>query len=130
MAEMSDYLEVALLNATLNNTAFTTVATPYISLHTADPTDDGTGTEVSGGSYARTSASFATASGTGGSIATDADVTFPTATASWGTVTHIGIWDASSSGNLLYHTALDSSKTIDSGDIFKITSGNLTVTLA
>jgi len=130
MAEMSDYLEVALLNATLNNTAFTTVATPYISLHTADPTDDGTGTEVSGGSYARTSASFATASGTSGSVATDADVTFPTATASWGTVTHIGIWNDPSSGNLLYHTALDSSKTIDSGDIFKITSGNLTVTLA
>jgi len=130
MAEMSNYLENAMLNATLNNTAFTTVATPYISLHTADPTDDGSGAEVSGGSYARTSASFATASGTGGSIATDADVTFPTATASWGTVTHIGIWDASSSGNLLYHTALDSSKTIDSGDIFKITSGNLTVTLA
>lgn len=127
---MSNYLENAMLNATLNNTAFTTVATPYISLHTADPTDDGSGAEVSGGSYARTSASFATAAGTSGSIATDADVTFPTATDGWGTVTHIGIWDASSSGNLLYHTALDSSKTIDSGDIFKITSGNLTVTLA
>jgi hypothetical protein len=130
MAEMSNYLENAMLNATLNNTAFTTVATPYISLHTADPTDDGSGAEVSGGSYARTSASFATAAGTSGSIATDADVTFPTATDGWGTVTHIGIWDASSSGNLLYHTALDASKTIDSGDIFKITSGNLTVTLA
>jgi len=130
MSEMSSYLEDALLKATLLNTAFTTVATPYISLHTADPTDDGSGAEVSGGSYARTSASFATASGTGGSVATDADVTFPTATASWGTVTHIGIWDASSSGNLLYHTALDSSKTIDTGDIFKISSGNLTVTLA
>ena len=130
MAEMSNYLENAMLNATLNNTAFTTVATPYISLHTADPTDDGSGTEVSGGSYARTAASFATASGTSGSVATDADVTFPTATAAWGTVTHIGIWNDPSSGNLLYHTALDSSKTIDSGDIFKITSGNLTVTLA
>ena len=130
MAEMSDYLENALLNATLNGTTYTAVATPYISLHTADPTDDGTGTEVSGGSYARTSASFATASGTSGSIATDADTTFPTATASWGTVTHIGIWDASTSGNLLYHSALDSSKTIDSGDIFKIASGDLTVTLA
>lgn len=130
MAEMSDYLENALLNATLNGTSFTGVATPYVSLHTADPTDAGTGTEVSGGSYARTSASFATASGTSGSVATDADVTFPTATASWGTVTHIGIWDASSAGNMLYHTPLDASKTIDSGDIFKITSGNLTVTLA
>lgn len=130
MAEMSNYLENAMLNLTLNGTAFTAISTPYIALHTADPTDAGTGAEVSGGSYARTSASFATASGTGGSVATDADVTFPTATGTWGTITHIGIWDAASSGNLLYHTALDASKTIASGDIFKISSGNCTVTLA
>lgn len=130
MAEMSDYLEVALLNATLNGTAFTAVNDPYVSLHTADPTDAGTGAEVSGGSYARTAASFATASGTSGLVATDADVTFPTATASWGTVGWIGLWDAASGGNMLYHTALDASKTIDSGDIFKITTGNLTVELA
>ncbi len=130
MAEMSDYLDVALLNATLNGTAFTAVNDPYVSLHTADPTDAGTGAEVSGGSYARTAASFATASGTSGLVATDADVTFPTATATWGTVGWIGLWDAASSGNMLYHTALDASKTIDSGDIFKITTGNLTVELA
>lgn len=130
MAEMSDYLEVALLNATLNGVAFTAVNDPYVSLHTADPTDAGTGTEVSGGSYARTTASFATASGTSGLVATDADVTFPTATATWGTVGWIGLWDAASGGNMLYHTALDTSKTIDSGDIFKITTGNLTVELA
>lgn len=127
---MSNYLEVALLNATLNGVAFTAVNDPYVSLHTADPTDAGTGTEVSGGSYARTAASFATASGTSGLVATDADVTFPTATATWGTVGWIGLWDAASGGNMLYHTALDSSKTIDSGDIFKITTGNLTVELA
>ena len=130
MAEMSDYLEVKLLNLTLNGTAFTAVNNPYISLHTADPTDAGTGTEVSGGSYARTAASFATASGTSGLVATDADVTFPTATGTWGVVGWIGLWDASTGGNMLYHTALDATKTIDSGDIFKITTGNLTVELA
>ena len=130
MAEMSDYLEVKLLNLTLNGSAFTAVNNPYVSLHTANPTDAGTGTEVSGGSYARTAASFATASGTSGLVATDADITFPTATASWGNVGWIGLWDAASSGNMLYHTALDASKTIDSGDIFKITTGNLTVELA
>ena len=89
-----------------------------------------TGTEVSGGSYARTSVSFATASGTSGNVLNDADVTFPTATASWGTVGWIGIYDASTAGNLLYHTPLDTSKTIDTGDIFKISTGNLSVTLA
>ena len=128
MANMSDYLEVKLLNETLNGVAFTAVDNPYISLHTADPTDAGTGAEVSGGSYARVASSFATA--TTGSVVTDATATFPTATANWGTVGWIGLWDAASSGNMLYHTALDASKTIDSGDIFKITAGNLSVTLA
>ena len=114
----------------IRDRSYAGVDDPYVSLHTADPTDAGTGTEVSGGSYARTAASFATASGTSGLVATDADVTFPTATATWGTVGWIGLWDAASGGNMLYHTALDSSKTIDSGDIFKITTGNLTVELA
>ena len=130
MAEMSNYLEVALLNATLNGTTYTAPATVYVSLWTSDPTDAGSGTEVSGGSYARTAVSFATASGTSGNVLNDADVTFPTATASWGTVGWIGINDALSGGNLLYHTALDTSKTIDSGDIFKISTGNLSVTLS
>jgi hypothetical protein len=128
MAEMSNYLENALINATLRATTFTSPATVYVSLHTADPTDAGTGTEVSGGSYARQSASFASPSN--GASATDADITFPQATGSWGTVSHIGIWDALTTGNLLYHTQLDASKTIDTGDIFKIASGSLTVTLA
>jgi hypothetical protein len=83
---------------------------------------------VSGGSYARTASSFPVASGTSGAVVTDADATFPTATATWGTVGWIGLHDAS--GNLLLHSALDASKTIDSGDVFKITTGNLTVTLA
>lgn len=130
MAEMSDYLEVKLLNLTLNGTAFTAVNNPYVSLHTADPTDAGTGTEVSGGSYARTASSFATASGTSGLVASDADITFPTATGTWGVVGWIGLWDASTGGNMLYHTALDATKTVDAGDIFKITTGNLTVALA
>ena len=127
---MSNFLENALINATLRNTTYTSVATVYVSLWTSDPTDAGSGTEVSGGSYARTAVSFATASGTSGNVLNDADVTFPTATASWGTVGWIGINDALSSGNLLYHTALDTAKTIDSGDIFKISTGNLSVTLA
>lgn len=125
---MSNYLENALINATLRNTTYTSVATVYVSLWTSDPTDAGSGTEVSGGSYARTAVTFGAPAN--GVSTNDADVTFPTATASWGTVGYIGINDASTSGNLLYHTALDTSKTIDSGDIFKITTGNLSVTLA
>ena len=128
MAEMSNFLENALINATLRNTTYTSVATVYVSLWTSDPTDAGSGTEVSGGSYARTAVTFGAPSG--GVTTNNADVTFPTATGSWGTVGWIGINDALSSGNLLYHTALDTAKAIDSGDIFKIASGNLSVTLA
>jgi hypothetical protein len=128
MAEMSNFLENALINATLRNTTYTSVATVYVSLWTSDPTDAGSGTEVSGGSYARTAVTFAAPSN--GVTTNDADVTFPTATASWGVVGWIGINDAATSGNLLYHSPLDTSKTIDSGDIFKISTGNLSVTLA
>ena len=128
MAEMSNFLENALINATLRNTTYTSVATVYVSLWTSDPTDAGSGTEVSGGSYARTAVTFAAPSN--GVTTNSADVTFPTATASWGTVGWIGINDAATSGNLLYHTALDTAKAIDSGDIFKISTGNLSVTLA
>ena len=128
MAEISNYLEDALINGTLRATTFTAPAAVYISLHTADPTDAGTGTEVSGGSYIRQSATFAAPSN--GASASNADVTFPQATGNWGTIGWIGIWDAQTTGNMLYHTALDASKVIDTGDIFKIASGSLTVTLA
>jgi len=128
MAEFSNYLENAVINAVLRNTSYTSPTTVYVGLYTTDPTDADSGTEVSGGSYARTSVAFDAPSN--GVTQNTADLTFPTATASWGTVTHIGLHDASTGGNLLFHTALDTSKAIDSGDIFKITTGNLTVTLA
>ena len=130
MAEMSNYLENALLNGTLNGTTYTAPTTVYVSLWTTNPNDDGSGAEVTGGSYARTAVSFATATGTTGNVLNDAVVEFPAATAVWGTVGWIGINDAATSGNLMYHTALDAAKTIDTGDIFKIAIGNLSVTLA
>jgi hypothetical protein len=128
MAEMSNYLENALINATLRNTSYTSPATVYVGLYTSDPTDANTGTEVSGGSYARTAVTFGAPSD--GVSTNSAAVEFPQATGTWGTVGWIGLLDASTSGNLLYHTALDASKTIASGDIFKIAIGSLSVTLA
>jgi hypothetical protein len=128
MAEMSNFLENALINATLRNTTYTSPATVYVSLWTSDPTDAGSGTEVSGGSYARTAVTFGAPSN--GVTTNNADVTFPTATSSWGVVGWIGINDAVTSGNLLYHSPLDTSKVIDSGDIFKIITSNLSVTLS
>jgi hypothetical protein len=128
MAEISNYLENALINATLRATSYTSPSVVYVGLFTSDPTDAGSGTEVSGGSYARRSVTFAAPSN--GASASNADVTFPQATATWGTITHVGLFDALTSGNLLYHTALDASKLIETNDIFKINSGSLTVTIA
>ena len=128
MAEMSNFLENALINATLRNTSYTSPAAVYVGLYTSDPTDANTGTEVSGGSYTRTAVTMGAPSN--GVSTNTAAVEFPQASGSWGTVGWIGILDASSAGNLLYHTPLDTSKTISSGDIFKIAIGGLSVTLA
>lgn len=128
MSEMSNYLENALINVTLRNTAYTAPTTVYLALYTTDPTDADTGTEVSGGSYARQSITFGAPSN--GVSTNSAAIEFPQATGSWGTITHVGIRDALTTGNLLYHTPLDASKTIASGDIFKVAIGSLSVTLA
>ena len=127
MAELSDYLENKLLDHVLRNVSYTSPTTVYVGLFTADPTDAGTGTEVSGGSYARQIVSVTTA--TGGIVTSSADVTFPQATASWGTISHIGLLDALSSGNLLMHTALTTSRSIETGDVLKISTGSLTASL-
>lgn len=128
MAEMSNYLENALVNATLRNTSYTSPATVYVALYTTDPTDADTGTEVSGNGYARQSVTFGAPSN--GASTNSAAVEFPQATGSWGTIAYIGLRDASSGGNLLYHSPLDASKTISTGDVFRISAGNLSVTLS
>ena len=125
---MSNYLENALINATLRNTSYTTPSTVYVGLYTTDPTDANSGTEVTGGSYARKAATFGAPSN--GVSTISSAIEFDQATASWGTVAYFGILDASTSGNLLYHGALTASKTIDTGDVFKFATSALTVTLA
>jgi hypothetical protein len=125
---MANYLENALINGTLRGTTYTAPTTVYVALYTNDPTDADTGTEVSGTAYARQAVTFGAPSN--GATTNSAAVEFPQAGGSWGTVTHIGIRDALTTGNLLYHTALDASKTIATGDVFRIASGSLSVTLA
>jgi hypothetical protein len=127
---MSDYLENKLVDALLRGQTFTMPATVYVGLATGSGSDAACGTEVSGGSYARVaitsslanwagtqSAGSTTAStGTGGTTSNNAAVTFPTPTANWGTVVEFCVWDASSSGNLLFRSALTTNKTINNGD--------------
>ena len=128
MAEMSNYLENALINATLRNTSYTSPTTVYLGLYTSDPTDADSGSEVTGNAYARQAITFGAPSN--GVTTNTAAIEFPQATGSWGTVTHIGIEDALTGGNLLYHSPLDASKTIATGDVFRVAIGSLSVTLA
>jgi hypothetical protein len=128
MAELSDYLENKLLDHVLKGVSYTSPTTVYVGLYTSDPGDDNSGTECTGGAYARQELAVTTASG--GIVTSSADVTFPQATDSWGTISHIGLLDAITAGNLLMHTPLTTSKAIDTGDIFKIASGSLTAQLS
>ncbi len=127
MAEMSNYLENALINATLRATSYTSPATVFLALYTTDPTDADTGTECSGTGYARQSITFGAPAN--GVSTNSAAIEYAQAGGSWGTITHIGIRDAVSAGNLLYHSPLDSSKTIATGDVFRVAIGSLSVTL-
>ena len=123
MTDLSDYLENALLNHVFRNTGLTSPTTVYVSAHTADPGEDGSN-EVSGGSYARLAGAFGAPSG--GQIALSSALNFTSMPAA--TITHVGVWDASSAGNFLMKAALSASKVVGSGDTFSLTS--LTLTLA
>jgi len=128
MSAFSDYLENELLDHALGTGSYTAPSTVYVGLSTATLGDDNSGTELSGSGYARQSAAFdAAVSGTADNTAA---IEFPAATASWGTVSHFGIYDAASSGNLLFHGAFTTAKLIDTGDILKISAGDLDITLA
>ena len=127
MAAASDYLEAALLDATLRATSYTSPSTVYLALYTSDPGDDNSGTECSGTGYARQSVAF---SRSGSTASNSAAVEFPTAGGAWGTITHFGVLDADTSGNLLYHGALTTSRAITSGDIFRVPTGDLDITCA
>jgi|TARA_E500000331_G_C17195048_1_gene686652 hypothetical protein len=128
MSAMSDYLENEILDHILGTGAYTMPSTVYIGLSTGSFNDNNSGTELSGNGYARQTIAFdAAVSGTADNTAA---VQFAAATSSWGTVTHFGLFDASTSGNLLIHGAFSTGKLIDTGDILKINAGDLDITAA
>jgi len=130
MSGFSDYLEDKVLDHVFGGNAFTAPSTLYVALYTVAPSDTGGGTEVSGGAYARQTGAF-TVSGTNPTTASNtAAIEYPTATADYGTVVAVGVLDASSGGNLLAYSTLDSSKVVSSGDVFRFNAGDLDITLA
>jgi hypothetical protein len=136
MAGLTNYLEDKIWNHVFGSTTYTKPTNWYVGLLTATPSDSAAGTEVSGGSYARQVCAF-TVTGTGTALATNTSaITFPTATADWGIVGWIGIYDAVSSGNLVAYQNLQKSdfsttttKTVNDGDIFKFNASTIKITL-
>ena len=124
----SNFLETEILDHVFGAAAYTAPGTMHLALFTSNPDEDASGTEVttSGTAYARQTVAFTvsgnTASNTGA-------VEYPTATAAFGTVSHVGVMDASTSGNLMAYAALSSSKTISTGDVFRVPAGDLDITL-
>lgn len=136
MAAFSNYLEDQIIGWAFSGATFATLPTAgtvWVSLHTADPSETGA-SEVTGGNYARISVAAAgwtkTTAGTASATNT-AEIVYPASgTVTWsGTVTHVGIWNASSAGNFLFGGALTTSRVVASGDVFKFLASNLTISV-
>lgn len=130
MSALSDHAENLLLNWLMTTGTATRPTSWYVALYTAAPSDAGGGTEVSGSGYTRQSVSWDTATGTGGTTDNSGAVSFTASGGSFGTVTHIGIFDASTGGNLLWHGALSASKTVNDGDTLQFAAGDIDLTIA
>jgi len=126
MSALSNYAENALLDHLLGTSPLTS-PTVHLALYTSDPTDADTGSEVSGGGYARTTVSFDASSG--GSASNSSEISFTASGGNYGTVTHIGLRDAASGGNLLAHGALGTSRTVNDGETLTFAAGAITVTM-
>lgn len=128
-----NYLENELLDHVFGcgSRNFTAPTNVFVALSTADPGEDGSGlAEPSGGSYARVSTGSAAWNVASGGVVNNASaVTFPQATAAWGTITHVALYDAASGGNLLASGALTSSKAVASGDTVEFAAGQLSISL-
>ncbi len=128
MSQASNYLENALQNHFLAVSTFTRPTTVFLALYTTNPTDADTGTEVSGSGYSRQTITFGSASG--GSSTNTNTVTFTASGGNFGTITHWGIRDASTGGNLLVYGALTASRTVTDGESLVFNPSTITVTTA
>lgn len=130
MAALSNYLENKIVDAIFRGQPLPAIPTLYYALFVVSPSDPGGGTEVSGSGYARVAltANFsnirgtdggnvAGSNGTSGTVSNAVDVTFPSPTASWGTVLAMAVFDAASGGNMLCYGAVSPPKVVNSGDL-------------
>ena len=130
MAALSDHAEALLLDWLMTTDVVTRPTAWYVGLYTAAPSDSGGGTEVSGSGYSRQTITVASATSPGGTTSNTGDIVFTASGGDWGTITHIGIHDAVSGGNLLWHGAMTASKTVADGDTLQFSTGNIDLTIA
>lgn len=132
MANISTYLENKLLEHSLGKTAFTAPANTYAALFTASPSVNFAGTEVTtANGYSRKLITWGTAAS--GSISNSAVLTWTAVGGSYSSgsnISAIGVYDASTGGNLLYYGPLSASIVMQSGDSFNIPVGGLVITLS
>lgn len=122
----SNEFETRVLQWTFTTGSPTRPTAWYIGLFTDNPGEAQGGTEVSGNGYARKAVTFTVS---GNTASNSAAVEFDVATGSWGTISHIAVYDAETSGNQIAYSALTASKTIETGDVLRIPSGDLDITL-
>ena len=126
MGSFTDYMENKIVGHVLSGVSWTPPTTYYAALFTIAPGESTAGTEASAGSYARQSCTFTTS----GSVASNAaQIEFPVSTTDHGTINGFGIFDASTSGNLVSYHVMSPTKTYNTGETIRATAGSLTITL-
>lgn len=125
----TDFAEDLVLKWLLTTGTATRPTQWHLGLFTTATGETGGGTEVSGNAYTRKAVTFAVSGTSPTKAANSATVEFDTATGSWGTITHVGLFDAASGGNMLVHAELTTPRTIASGDILRVPVGDLEITL-
>jgi len=130
MSALSDHAENLILNFLMTSGTATRPTAWYVALYTVAPSDAGGGTEVSGNGYSRQTVAGDTATGTGGTTDNTGAVSFTATGGNFGTIVAIGIHDASSGGNLLWHGALSANKTVNDGDTLEFAAGAIDLTIA
>jgi hypothetical protein len=130
MAALSDHAEKLILDWMMTTGSATRPTAWYVALYTAAPSDAGGGTEVSGNGYAREAVAFDAATSGTGTTSNSGLVSFTADGGDWGSVTHIGIHDAVTSGNLLWHGSLAAPKNVQDGDSLEFAVGNIDLTVS
>ena len=139
MAAFSDYLEAGILSATLRGQALSTPSSIYIALFTGDPNDDASGFELTDSAYLRQNAAKGESISNGwtapsvsgdGMVSSNAKVIqFPPIADGSVTLSHYGVFDSQTGGNLLYHGAFTVAKTLEVNDVLSIDIGGLQIIL-